>query len=83
MKFLFESTNNNKLKNKYEEVVKKILNHVNRVSKNIEEKVEFLFKQDDEINAESINSIKELISIIKKAEIFKEIIKIELLPSVN
>jgi len=83
MKFLYESTNNKKLKIKYEEVEKNILDHVNRVSKNIEEKVEFLIKQEDEINAESINSIKELISIIQKAQIFKEVIKIEFLPSVN
>jgi len=81
MKFIYESTNNHKLKGLYDDISEKIKKHFEQIFKSIESQVQNLLKQEDDLKAENLISIKELMTLVNKSEIFKDFIPKECLPN--
>jgi len=83
LKFISKETNNNNLKNKYEDLVKKVLKHIDDVSENCKSELSVLFKLEDEINKDHLEKIRQTYKFIEKIDIFKGKIDDNTLPDKN
>jgi len=71
IKYLHEITDNQILKNKYNTIVTKVINHINKVFDNIKSDLSQLFKLEDDISEENLNKIQENYLITNKLDVFK------------
>jgi len=83
LKFLHEETENINLNNKYQDLVKKVLNHIDDVSENCKSELSVLFKLEDEINKDHLEKIRQTYKFIEKLDVFKGKIDDNTLPDKN